>query len=161
MSKQEKVCIVTGVGPDKGTGAEIAKLFGRKNYKVAMIARNKENLDNLERKYNNIFSYPCDVSDLQKFKTTLENIKNKLGTANVVIHNAPSASRGGILDLNPDDLEINFRVNTTALLYLVRETLPNMLKKKAGSVLVTGNTASTRGKSHWGFSHLQKQLKEF
>ena len=51
MSKQEKVCIVTGVGPDKGTGAEIAKLFGRKNYKVAMIARNKENLDNLEKKY--------------------------------------------------------------------------------------------------------------
>ena len=49
MSKQEKVCIVTGVGPDKGTGAEIAKLFGRKNYKVAMIARNKENLDNLEK----------------------------------------------------------------------------------------------------------------
>ena len=100
MSKQEKVCIVTGVGPDKGTGAEIAKLFGRKNYKVAMIARNKENLDNLEKKYNNIFSYPCDVSNIQKFKTTLENIKSKLGPANVVIHNAPSASRGSILDLN-------------------------------------------------------------
>ena len=151
MSKQEKVCIVTGVGPDKGTGAEIAKLFGRKNYKVAMIARNKENLDNLEKKYNNIFAYPCDVSDIQKFKTTLENIKNKLGPANVVIHNAPSASRGSILDLNPDDLEVNFRVNTTALLYLVKETLPDMLKEKTGCILVTGNTASTRGKSHWGF----------
>ena len=37
MSKKEKICIVTGVGPDKGTGAEIAKLFGKKKYKVAMI----------------------------------------------------------------------------------------------------------------------------
>ena len=43
----EKVCIVTGVGPDKGTGAEIAKLFGKKKYKVAMIARNKKNLNDL------------------------------------------------------------------------------------------------------------------
>ena len=34
MSEKEKVCIVTGVGPDKATGAEIAKLFGKKkNYK--------------------------------------------------------------------------------------------------------------------------------
>ena len=45
MSEKEKVCIVTGVGPDKGTGAEIAKLFGKKKYKVAMIARNKKNLN--------------------------------------------------------------------------------------------------------------------
>ena len=48
MSEKEKVCIVTGVGPDKGTGAEIAKLFGKKKYKVAMIARNKKNLNDLE-----------------------------------------------------------------------------------------------------------------
>ena len=89
MSEKEKICIVTGVGPDKGTGAEIAKLFGKKKYK-------------------NIFSYPCDVGDLEKFKKTLKKIKNNLGPADVVIHNAPSASRGSILKLNPDDLELNF-----------------------------------------------------
>ena len=50
MSEKENICIVTGVGPDKGTGAEIAKLFGKKNYKVAMIARNEENLKKLEKK---------------------------------------------------------------------------------------------------------------
>ena len=80
-----------------------------------------------------------------------KKIKNNLGPADVVIHNAPSASRGSILKLNPDDLELNFRVNTTALLHLVRETLPSMLSKKKGSILITGNTAATRGKSHWGF----------
>ena len=26
-----------------------------------------------------------------------------------------------------------------------------MLSKKKGSILITGNTAATRGKSHWGF----------
>ena len=39
------LCIITGVGPEKGTGAEIARRFSVENYKVAMIARNKNNLD--------------------------------------------------------------------------------------------------------------------
>ena len=116
-----------------------------------MISRNKDNLEFLQSKYNNTHSYPCDVGKLDEFKNTLNEIRRNHGSAEVVIHNAPSASRGSILDLNPDDLEKNFRVNTTALLYLVRETLPEMLKKKKGNILITGNTAATRGKSHWGF----------
>ena len=41
MSKLKMpLCIITGVGPENGTGAEIAKYFSEKNYKVAMIARN-------------------------------------------------------------------------------------------------------------------------
>ena len=53
--KKKQLCIVTGVGPEKGTGAEIAKYFSKKNYIVAMIARNSENLFNLEKKYNNSY----------------------------------------------------------------------------------------------------------
>ena len=151
MSEQKKLCIVTGVGPDTGTGAEIARYFSTKEYKVAMIARNKDNLEFLSNKYKNTFSYPCDVGKLEDFEITLDEIKKNHGSADVVIHNAPSASRGSILELNPDELEKNFRVNTTALLYLVRATLPAMLLKKRGDILITGNTAATRGKSHWGF----------
>ena len=145
------LCIITGVGPENGTGAEIAKYFSEKNYKVAMIARNKENLRKLENKYDNSQAYPCDVGNLKTFTKTLNLINNDHGDADVVIHNAPSATRGSILKLDPKDLEKNFRVNTTALLYLAKQTLPGMLKKKSGTIIVTGNTASTRGKSHWGF----------
>ena len=86
MSEKEKVCIVTGVGPDKGTGAEIAKLFGKKKYKVAMIARNKKNLNDLEKKYKNIFSYPCDVGDLEKFKKTIKKIKTYFHFLNFLLY---------------------------------------------------------------------------
>ena len=112
------LCIITGVGPENGTGAEIAKYFSEKNYKVAMIARNKENLRKLEKKYVNSKAYPCDVGNLKTFTKTLNMINDDHGDADVVIHNAPSATRGSILKLDPEDLEKNFRVNTTALLYL-------------------------------------------
>ena len=45
----------------------------------------------------------------------------------------------------------NFRVNTTALLYLARETIPAMLEAGKGAILVTGNTSATRGITNWGF----------
>ncbi len=151
MTNENPVCLVTGVGPDKGTGAEIAKRFARGGYQVAMLARDAERLAGLEKTIESTKAYPCDVGDLEALVGTVEKIRNDLGAPAVVIHNAPRAVHGSILDLDPDDLEKNFRVNTTALLYLARETLPAMLKEGKGTILVTGNTSAMRGKANWGF----------
>lgn len=145
------VCLVTGVGPEHGTGAEIARRFAAGGYGVAMLARNAQRLSDLESKYEGTRAYPCDVSDLDALVATIARVRTEMGDPEIVIHNAPRAVHGSILDLDPDDLERNFRVNTTALLYLARETLPAMLKAGKGVILVTGNTSATRGKSQWGF----------
>ena len=145
------VCLVTGVGPETGTGAEIAKRFGEGGYRVAMLARNADNIAALERKYENTRAYPCDVSDLEALTATIAQVKNEMGPPRIVVHNALRSSRGGILEMDPDDLEKNFRVNTTALLYLARETIPAMLEAGEGAILITGNTSATRGKQNFGF----------
>ena len=41
--------MITGVG--EGTGAYTARKFAKSGYKVAMIARDSQRLDNLERNY--------------------------------------------------------------------------------------------------------------
>ena len=144
------VCLVTGVGPEHGTGAEIARRFTER-YQVAMLARNAANVEALADKTPDAHAYPCDVGDLQALIDTISRVKAELGAPSVVVHNAVDASRGSLLDLDPADLERNFRVNTTALLHLARETLPDMLAVGTGALLVTGNTASTRGKAGNGF----------
>ena len=149
MSKP--VCVVTGVGPEHGTGAEIARRFAIGGYQVAMLARNAGRLHALESKYANSKSYVCDVGDLDALIATLSSIKRDLGDPEVVIHNAPRATHGSILQVPPKSLEDNFRVNTTALLHLARETVPAMLKAGKGAIMVTGNTSATRGKANWGF----------
>ena len=70
----KKLCIVTGVGPETGTGAEIARFFSENGYHVAMISRTEENLKYLEKKYQNTTAYPCDVGDLKKLEETINNI---------------------------------------------------------------------------------------
>jgi NAD(P)-dependent dehydrogenase (short-subunit alcohol dehydrogenase family) len=149
MSKP--VCLVTGVGPEKGTGAEVAKRFAGGGYQVAMLARNKDNLIELEQTIQGTKAFPCDVGDLKTLVNTIHRVREELGAPSVVVHNAAKSSRGSILELDPEDLERNFRVNTTALLYLARETIPEMLKAGQGTILVTGNTSATRGITNWGF----------
>ena len=156
----KKLCILTGVGPETGTGAEIARYFSENGYHVAMISRTEENLKNLEKKYQNTTAYPCDVGDLKKLEETINNIQVERGSADVIIHNAPLGTRGPILDLSYKDLESNFRVNTTALLVLSQMTLPKMLEKGSGTIIVTGNTAAERVKNGWGFFAASKSSQK-
>ena len=78
----------------------------------------------------------------------------------MVIHNAPLGTRGPILDLSYEDLEKNFRVNTTALLILSQMALPKMLERESGTIIVTGNTAAERGKDGWGFFAASKSAQK-
>ena len=149
MSKP--VCLVTGVGLENGTGAEIAKRFSAGGYRVAMLARNADNLSALADKYEDTRAYPCDVADLDALVETVSRVKAEMGAPRVVVHNAVRSTRGSILEMDPDDLEKNFRVNTTAMLHLARETLPAMLEAGDGAILVTGNTSATRGRANFGF----------
>lgn len=137
------VCIVTGVGD--ATGASIVRRFARDGYRIAMIARNADRLNQLSREIQHSYAYPCDVGDLDALEQTIARIKYDLGQVQVVIHNAVAHTFGTFLESNPNELERNFRVNTTALLFLVRAVAPDMIENGNGVIMATGNTASLRG----------------
>lgn len=151
MDMSKPVCLVSGVGPEHGTGAEIARRFSEGGYRVAMLARNADNLAGLADKYEDARAYPCDVGDLDALVETVSRVRAEMGAPRVVVHNALRSTRGSILEMDPGDLEKNFRVNATALLHLARETIPAMLEAGDGAILVTGNTSATRGRANWGF----------
>ena len=139
----DRVCLVTGVGD--GTGAAIARRFGAEGYRVAMIARNVDRLRELENEIQGSKSYPCDISDLEKLQATLELVRKELAAPEVVVHNAVSSTYKSFIDGDPTDLERNFRVNTTALLYLARDLAPAMIDMGKGAIMVTGGFLSYRG----------------
>lgn len=139
----KNVCIVTGVGD--ATGSAIVRRFVAGGYHVAMIARNKERLLNLVEEVDNTYAFPCDVGNISSLENTLIKIVNKLGRVNTLIHNAVSHTFGTFLEADPTELERNFRVNTTSLLYMARHLVPAMIQKGHGAIIATGNTASLQG----------------
>lgn len=139
----EPVAMITGVG--EGTGAAIARRFAGAGYRVAMLVRDAARLAALEREIDGAVAFPCDVSDLAALTGVADEVGARLGSPSVLVHNAVRASFERFDTGDPEDLERNFRVNTTALLYLARAVVPDMLARGEGAILVTGNTAAFRG----------------
>jgi len=140
---RQKTCLITGVGG--ATGASVARRFARGGYRVAMLARNAGRLRSLKAEIPGSEAYVCDVGDLDALAATVAAVRNELGPTAALVHNAVSETFATFMEADPSALERNFRVNTTALLHLVRAVAPDMISAAGGSIIVTGNTASLRG----------------
>lgn len=140
---QDKICLITGVGD--GTGASVARRFAGAGYRVALLARNKVRLAELEAEIPGARSFAFDLEDLDQLVGACRQIKDEMGSPEVIVHNAVRATFKPFMEADPEELERNFRVNTTSLLYMARELTPAMAERGSGAIIVTGNTAALRG----------------
>lgn len=139
----ERVAFVTGVGD--GTGAAIARRFTRGGYRVAMLARNEDRLAAFEAELSGSRAFAFDLADLGQLGDVCRCVEDEMGAPDVVVHNAVRATFQSFQEADPEDLERNFRVNTTSLLHMARAFAPAMIQRGSGAIVVTGNTAALRG----------------
>ena len=142
-NRTDKVAFVTGVGD--GTGAAIARRFAAAGYRVAMLARKQERLAKLRSELSGARAFAFDLADLDRLNEVCREVEAEMGLPDVVVHNAVRATFEGFQKADPEDLERNFRVNTTSLLYMARAFAPGMMQRGSGAMVVTGNTAAWRG----------------
>lgn len=142
-----KICVITGVGP--GTGTAMVERFIEGGYDVAMIARNEDRLNLLSAAHERAHAYPCDVLDTEKLQSTIDAIKADLGPIKVLVHNAVGGAFGDFLSVEPKHLELNFNINTMAMLHLGRMVAPDMIEAGEGAILATGNTSAYRGVANY------------
>lgn len=140
----DRVALVAGVG--RGTGGAVARRFAAAGYRVALVARSEPRLKEFETELPGSLALPCDITDPDALDAMLARCRAELGEPEVVIHNAARGSWGSFLDIDPADVEQNFRVNTMSLLHLARAVAPAMIDRGEGAIIVTGNTSAWRGK---------------
>ena len=114
--KNGPVFLVTGLG--EGTGGAAARRFSKGGYRVAMLCRSEHRLNKFEAELPGSKGYPCDVADLEHLAAIIDQIKEEMGAPEVVLHNAVGGGWAKFLEADPNLLERNFRINTTALFYL-------------------------------------------
>lgn len=147
MSAEKPVALITGVGP--GTGSALVRRFAEGGYDVAMIARDKDRLDALQKGVPGSVALPCDVTDAAALKAALARI----APPKVVVHNAVGGAFASFMDTDPAILQRNFDINTKALLHLAQLTTPSMVASGDGALIVTGNTSAQRGRANFaGFA---------
>jgi NAD(P)-dependent dehydrogenase (short-subunit alcohol dehydrogenase family) len=149
-----KVAAVVGAGP--GLGAAVAERFARAGFAVALMARKVETLAAAEAKVAahgaKATSIPADASSALSLAAAFEDVRKQLGDPDVLVYNAGAFHMGNVLDVTPELFESCWRANCLGAFLCAREVLPKMLERKAGTILLTGATASMRGSA--GFSCL-------
>ncbi|MGR8948484.1 MAG: SDR family NAD(P)-dependent oxidoreductase [Gammaproteobacteria bacterium] len=140
---KNKVCMVTGVG--EGNGRSISKRFSKEGYRVAMLARNKERLDQFEQEINGAKGFVCDVTNEDSMRAAVHQIRKDLGPIDVFVHNAGSGIFGDFQSVTVTDMEDAWRTNTLGLLVLGQEAVEDMLASGGGNIVVIGATSALRG----------------
>ncbi len=147
----DRVALIAGVG--RGTGGAVSRRFAEGGYRVALLARSESRLREFESEIPGSLAIPCDLTDPAALDDAIARCRAELGEPEVVVHNAARGVWGGFLDIDPAELEENFRVNTMSLLYLARGVAPAMVERGHGAIIVTGNTSAWRGKADFsGFA---------
>lgn len=142
MSEQP-VCVVVGVGP--GLGGVSAVRFAEAGWRVACVARSAENVAEWAEQTGGR-GYTADATDLVSVRTTLERIRTELGPVHTLIWNVGSAVFGDLDKIDIDGLDLGLDTNARGLLTAVKAVVADMRAAGTGNVLITGATASLRGK---------------
>ena len=138
------VCAVIGIGPQNG--AAFARRFAAEGYAVALLSRKTDYSSALAAELETARAYACDVTDPAAVEQAFSAVRADLGEVDVLIYNAGSGVWGNIEELSASDFEQSWRINAMGAFLASKQVIPSMKKRKAGSIIVIGATASLRGK---------------
>ena len=140
----DPVCAVIGVGP--GIGLALVRRFAAGGYRVAMLARTADRLAAHEREVPEARGYVADAADAGSLRAALARVAEELGPVSVLCYNAGSGSWALPEETTTADMEAAWRVNALGLLVAAQAVAPSMLEAGKGAIMVTGATASLRGR---------------
>lgn len=136
------------VGAGAGLGMSIAKKFGQHGFRVALIARNEEKLNQLVIELEQLgieaASFQADILNKEQIEKAFAAIKEKYGFIDVLEY-SPTPSFDTVapaLDVSEENALYQFQYNVLGALSSVRQVLSDMLDKQSGALLFTTGGAA-------------------
>jgi len=147
FSIKNKVCIITGAG--KGIGRETARLFYGEETLLALITRDKSDLNSLKKETgfddNRVLLYEGDVSDEETVKRFVEETINKFGKIDVLINNAGMRFRKIFLDITTEEWNRVINTNLNSIYFFCREAGRHMVEQRSGRIINIASIVGTLG----------------
>lgn len=138
-----KTIVIAGAGPGLGNG--IAKKFGAEGYRVALIARNHERLEQaasaLRDQGIDAAAFPGDLTDEIGLKDVFSAIRAKYHRVDVLFCNAVSPhshpSKLTALATTTEEVRRHFEARVIATVGTVGMVIPEMIERGDGAILLT------------------------
>src|SRR5574344_1360044 len=132
-----KVAVVTG--GSSGLGRQAAVALAKQGADVAILDINVDNLKEARKEVlatgKRCIAIVCDVTKEDTVKKTIDIIKEKLGTIDILVNDAGVAVHGGVDTLTEEEWDKSMNVNVKSIFLLSKYIIPIMKEKKYGKVI--------------------------
>lgn len=138
------VIVITGA--TAGMGAATARELVDLGAKVVLNARNEARLEEIvgDLGSENAIFVSGDCSDPEICRLIAEVAKQRFGTIDAVVANAGIGMYGSILDYSDEEVNRMMRTNYEGTVHIIRATLPTMLDKAEGDIVIVSSVAGFR-----------------
>ncbi len=148
-----KVAIISGVGPDQGMGAQLARRFAASGLHVFVAGRTQSKLDavvaGIHAEGGQATAVVADATDEQA-TVDLFTQARKVGPIDLVIYNTGNNTPGRFEDMSAEFFEKSWRVCCFGGFLYGRAAIQHMQRDGGGTILFTGASASLRGRPNFG-----------
>lgn len=135
---ENKVVWITGAS--SGIGEAFAYAFAAEKAKLILSARRKEELERVKQRCNlpdeNIMVLPMDVAELDRIEVLTQQVVSRFGQIDILVNNAGLSHWSKLKDTSLDVIKRIMDVNFMGGVALTKAVLPDMLKRKQGSIVV-------------------------
>ena len=132
-------------GGSTGIGKALAIKFANKGWNVAISARRENLLKEISEKYENIHSFPLDVTDKNKCNEVFNDIKNKFKEVDICFFSTGTWNPKKEKDIDVEQIEDVFKVNFFGTVNSIKAVEKYFKDKKSGIITIVSSIAGYRG----------------
>ena len=147
ISLEGKVALVTGCGPNIGSG--IALALARYGAKVAVNDVSKESIDaciaRIERNGGEAMPAPGDVTDEASVQGYIDSVLERWGRIDILVNNAGVRITKLVVDTPLEDWERVIRINLTGSFLCCQQAARQMIRQKRGMIINIVSLSGQRG----------------
>ncbi len=145
-SLEGKVVAITGAS--RGIGRALAQAYGKRDAKVALLARDARALAevSLELTAAGVTAFPfrCDVTSDDECRAAAAAVRARFGRIDVLVSNAGVSLLSPVASLDLETLREVLEVNLLGPLRWIQLVLPEMQERGEGQIVVVSSVAAMR-----------------
>ena len=132
-------------GGSTGIGKALAIKFANEGWNVAISARRENLLKEISGMYENIHSFPLDVTDKNRCNEVFSDIKNKFNEVDICFFSTGTWNPKKEKDIDVEQIEDVFKVNFFGTVNSIKAVEKYFKEKKSGIITIVSSIAGYRG----------------
>ena len=132
-------------GGSTGIGKALAIKFSKEGWNVIISARRENLIKEISNDYENIHSFPLDVTDKLQCKKVFEQIRDKFDNIDICFFSTGTWDPKREKDIDVDQIENVFKVNFFGTLNSIKAVEEYFKNKKKGTISIVSSIAGYRG----------------